>query len=107
LKYSGILIPNPKVGQSLSASFISKKYYSALDYVESLSLPSLLSNLALKVLINGSYYGIKIKKDKKSFVLLDLPAQFCRSRFKDYNNNDIVEFNVTYFNSIYNKDLKQ
>lgn len=107
LKYSGILIPNPKSGKSLSSNFVSKKYYGALDFIESLSLPSLLSNLALKILIFGSYYGIKIKKDKNSFVLMDLPAQYCRSRFKDYNNNDIIEFDVKYFNSIYNKDLKQ
>jgi hypothetical protein len=26
-----------------------------------------------------------------------LPLEYCRTRFKDYNNLNILEFNVTYF----------
>ena len=107
LKYSGILIPNPKPGTSLSQSFISKKYYNALNFIESLTLPSTLTNLALKILINGCYYGTMIKTNKNNFVLFDLPAAFCRTRYKDYNNNDIVEFDVRYFNSIIDATLKK
>jgi len=39
--------------------------------------------------------------------LLDLPAEFCRSNFKDFHGNDILEFDVTYFNSIVDADVRK
>ena len=44
LKYSGLLIPNPATGKKLSDPFISKKYNNAMDFVERLSLPTMLTN---------------------------------------------------------------
>ena len=42
LKYTGILIPNPTPGKSLSTSHISKRYFQALDFVDKMNLQTVL-----------------------------------------------------------------
>ena len=106
LKYVGLLIPNPSVGKKLSTPHIEKRYYSALDYVERMQLPVLLTNIAQRALIDGCYYGIKIEGDKNVFQLIDLPSGYACSRFKDIYGNDIVEFDVSYFGTITDKEQR-
>ena len=106
LKYMGLLIPNPSYGKNLSTSHIQKRYYSALDYVERMQLPVLLTNIAQRALVDGSYYGLKAEADKNSFQLIDLPAGYACSRFKDIYGNDVVEFDVSYFNTITDKEQR-
>ena len=36
-----------------------------------------------------------------------MPIFYCRSRFKDKEGNDIIEFNVTYFDSIHDKEYRK
>lgn len=100
LKYVGLLIPNPSTGKSLSTSHISKRYYNAIDFVEAMKLPVWLTNCGLRALIDGCYYGVRVETDKNQFAVLDLPAHYCRSRFKDAAGNDLIEFDLTYFNTI-------
>ena len=107
LMYSGLLIPNPAPGKNLSTSHIQKRYYNAMDFVENMQLPTVLSNCALRALIDGTYYGVKAPTDKKSFVLIDLPSGYACSRFKDTKGNDIVEFDVSYFDKISDKEQQK
>ena len=51
-------------------------------------------------MIYGTYYGIITQLDKDAFTVIDLPVFYCRSRYKDIYGNDIVEFNLTYFDRI-------
>ena len=104
LTYAGLLIPNPSVGKNLSTSHIQKRYYSAMDYVERMQLPTFLTNCAIRALTDGCYYGIVTELEKSVFTTIDLPAEYCRSNFKDAAGNDVIEFNVAYFNSISNED---
>lgn len=106
LKYCGILIPNTIRGKKLKTDSIQKKYYDAIDYIEKMNLPVLLTNCAIRALIDGSYYGIIIQSDKNGFAVLDLPAGYARSNFKDIYGNDIVEFDLSYFNTIFDEDNK-
>jgi hypothetical protein len=107
LKYAGLLIPNPTVGKKLSTSHINKRYYNALDYVENMSLPLFLSNCAQRALVDGSYFGLRVDTDKNTFSVIDLPAGFARSRFKDVEGNDLVEFDLKYFDTIRDKEAKK
>lgn len=107
LKYVGVLIPNPTFGTELSTPHIQKKYAAALDYVERLQLPDLLTRFALGSLVDGCYYGLISENSKTNLTIIDLPAYYCRSYFKDLHGNDILEFNVTYFNSILDKQVRQ
>lgn len=103
LKYTGLLIPNPAPGKSLSTEFIQKRYHNAVDFVDKLKLNSFFINASLKVLSEGAYYGAIKEVTKNKFAVIDLPTEYCRTRFKDYDGNDLVEFNVLYFNTISNK----
>lgn len=100
LKYVGLLIPNAAGGKTLSTQNVSKKYNSAIDYIESMSLPTFFTNCAQRALVDGCYFGAKIQVDSKHFAVIDLPCGYCMSRFKDEQGNDLVEFNVTYFDTI-------
>ena len=99
LKYTGVLIPNPAPNSSLSDKALQKRYHNAMTYVDKMSLNTLLTNFSLRALINGAYYGILVGKDKE-FVVLDLPQGYCRTNFKDFLGNDVIEFDVQYFNTI-------
>ena len=104
LKYMGLLIPNPSVGKNLSTPHIQKRYYNALDYVERMQLPSFFTNAAWRALVDGCYYGIRVEGEKNTFSVIDLPAGYACSRFKDIYGNDIVEFDVSYFGTINDKE---
>jgi len=56
--------------------------------------------------VNGVYYGI-LRADNESVVIQDLPIAYCRSRFKDFNNLDILEFNLMYFEHITDEALRE
>ena len=104
LKYIGILIPYPIFSQSLQDKAIAKRVNNATDYIEKMNLPENLTRIAKNVLVDGTYYGIIQTLSKNAFALMDLPFDYCRTRFKDEYNNPILEFNVEYFNTII--DLK-
>ena len=107
LTYAGLLIPNPSTGKSLSTSHIQKRYYSAMDYVERMQLPTFLTNCAVRALTDGAYYGLVTELEKSVFTTIDLPAEYCRSNFKDAMGNDVIEFNLAYFNSINDADARK
>ena len=107
LKYTGLLIPNPSFGKNLSESYITKKYHSAVSFVDKANLPDLFTHIGTKVLRDGSYYGVIQEVTDKSISILDLPIFYCRSRFKDKEGNDIIEFNVTYFDTIHDGDYRK
>ena len=107
LTYAGLLIPNPSAGKDLSTSHIQKRYYNAMDYVERMQLPTFLTNCAVRALTDGAYYGLVTELEKSVFTTIDLPAEYCRSNFKDAMGNDVIEFNLAYFNSIVDKDARK
>ena len=119
LKYTGLLIPNPNFGKNLSEQYITKKYNGAVTFIDTAKLPKLFTHIAIKALRDGCYYGvIQEVTDKsisildlpvtdKSISILDLPIFYCRSRFKDKEGNDIIEFNVTYFDTIHDGEYRK
>lgn len=107
LFYSGILIPNPRFGKKLSEKSISKRYFLAQEFVDKIPLEDLMIRMSVKTLLNGSYYGIIQELNKDELVIFDLPTKFCRSRYKDTYGNSIVEFNVSYFYSITDEEMRQ
>ncbi len=106
LTYSGLLIPNPKFGQKLSSSHIEKRYYAAVKYLDKANLVELMTRMSIRALIDGCYYGIIQTLNKEKLVIFDLPSGYARSRFRDIYGNDIVEFDVSYFDSIFDSAIK-
>lgn len=100
LKYTGILIPNPKVGQNLSQMHVKKRYIGAVNFLNRANLPVFLADCAQKVLRRGAYYGLILSKDENGFSVLDLPYSYSRSTFKTESGIDIIELDLNYFNSV-------
>lgn len=107
LKYVGILIPRISAKQKLAAQANEKRYYNALNFVDRMDLKNLLTNCSLKALINGAYYGIIVALDKNTFTIMDLPSGYCCSRYKDLKGNDVIEFDLSYFSTIYDEDERE
>ena len=104
LKYTGLLIPNPSFGKSLSEKYIQKKYHSAINFIDSAGLPDLFTRMAIRALRDGCYYGIINAIDGDSISVIDLPIYYCQTRFKDAKGNDLIEFDVSYFDTIVDKE---
>ena len=75
---------------------ITKAFYNACSFIEALDVKSTLARITREWLKSGIYYGI-LQEYGNKVVIQDLPAEYCRTRFKDFNNLSILEFNVTYF----------
>mgnify|MGYP003458983617 FL=1 len=85
---------------SLSSPHISKRYEAALTFVEELKTPIFFTNCAMRALRDGCYYGVRVSRGKDSIAIIDLPPDYCITRFKDARGNDLIEFNLAYFDSI-------
>ena len=107
LKYSGILIPKIKIGQSITSPKTKKRYYEAANFCDYANLADILTHCTLRAVVEGCYYGIVQTLNKTKLVLMDLPPQYCRTRYKDLEGNDIVEFDLSYFNSFSEIDKKK
>lgn len=107
LKYIGILIPHPSFGKKLSDQHIKKRYFQAMEYLDRIDIPTLFTNISLETLITGSYFGLIIQADKKAFAVMDLPTSYCISRFKDIYGNDVIEFDLSYFNTILDEEIRK
>lgn len=105
LKFSYTVVPIQKKGISLPlTSSLKEKYFDVLRFMQRTDLPNLGNKILYNAIKDGAYYGLIQTSNKKFFSIIDLPFDFCRTRYKDSNNLPIVEFNVNYFNII--KDLE-
>lgn len=103
LKYTGVLIPKVGYKGKIKNKSNEKKYYFASRFCDNSNFATMFINCSLKILIDGRYYGfITYNKDKMN--LIDLPYHYCRTRFKDLEGNELVEFNLQYFNTISKED---
>lgn len=103
LDYAGLLIPNPSFGQNLSTSHLQKRYQRAIDFIDSVPLRSIFVGFSQRALVDGCYYGVISELDKNVLSIIDLPPNYCATNFKDELGNDIVEFNVAYFDTIHSE----
>lgn len=100
--YDTLVTPIYESGKGSKAQ-ITKAFYNACAFVEALDIKNTLSRITREWLKTGVYYGILQEHGGKA-VIQDLPIQYCRTRFKDFNNLSILEFNITYFISTYKTD---
>lgn len=102
--YDTMVIPVFEEGKG-SKTQILKAFYNACKFIDNLNLPSTLMHITTEWLKTGVYNGIlRVQEDKA--VIHDLPLEYCRTRFKDMNNLNILEFNLAYFDKFHPEDLK-
>ena len=95
--YDTIITPIYEPGKGSQAQ-ITKAFYNACAFVEALDVKNTLTRITREWLKSGVYFGILQELGHK-VVIQDLPLAYCRSRYKDFNNLSILEFNITYFES--------
>lgn len=105
--YSGLLIPNSANRKNLSKDYIQKRYNNALNFVDKIGFKNFCQHCALNALIDGTYYGIIQTLEKDRFVVLDLPTEYCCSRYKNKDGIDLIEFDITFFDTIIDAQVRE
>ena len=93
--YDTIVTPIFEEGKGSKAQII-KAFYNACYFVDKLDPKNTFTRITKSWLVNGMYNGV-LREIGDRVCIQDLPLEYCRTRFKDYNNLNILEFNVTYF----------
>lgn len=107
LTYSWILVPHIKNKKDkLTNKKNANRYYDASDFCTSFQIERKCTLFAKDILIDGAFYGLVY--DTGEFVAVqDLPFDYCRSRYKNRQDIDIVEFNVAFFDTISDENLRK
>ena len=107
LTYSWIAVPYLKNRKDeISDRKIAQVYYNATDFLTTFQIERKCTLFAKEVLVKGAYYGL-LHDEGDEVVIQDLPFDYCRSRFKNAQDIDIVEFNVAFFDTIRDQDLRK
>lgn len=89
----------PYVEKSANQNKVLNDFSKVLDYLDNSEIKRLCNLIALDVIKNGVYYGIAIDLGDK-FTIQELPADYCRSRFKS-GLNPVVELNMRFFDAYF------
>lgn len=103
LKYDTIVTPVFDINKKVAQAKITEFFYKACQFVDHLNIPINFRRITHEILLTGIYYGI-LRNDGNKYTIQDLPVTFCRTRFKDFDNLDILEFNLHYFEKITNEE---
>lgn len=95
----------PIYDESGSQAQILKTFKTACSYIDNMDLPNILAHMTTEWLLNGIYFGL-LREDGDKVTVQDLPLEYCRSRFKDLNNLNILEFNLSYFDHFSDEQLR-
>lgn len=75
-------------------------WYKSCLLLEGCDIKKQFTQIALKVIKNGCFYGYKLVQ-KTGVFLQELPIKYCRSRYS-WNGKPAVEFNVKFFDDYFN-----
>ena len=103
--YDTVVIPVLKEGKG-SQTQILKDFDKACAFVEKLDVPNTFTHITKEWLKVGIYNGI-LRTDGEDVVIQDLPLSYCRTRFKDFNNLPILEFNLHYFEKFFDNETQK
>lgn len=97
LTYSWLVVPYLKNRRSkISDKKIAQAYYNATNFLTTFQVERKCALFAKEVLVKGAYYGL-LHDNGQKIVIQDLPFDYCRSRFKNAEDIDIVEFDLKFF----------
>lgn len=84
---------------SIKPDKVIEGWYKSSVLLENSDLKKSFGDIALTVIKQGCYYGIRIDQKSASY-LQELPVKYCRSRYK-LNGQYAVEFNIKYFDDAF------
>ena len=107
LRYAWILVPHIRDKKTkLNDKKNSNAYYNATDFCSSFQIERKCALFMKDVLVKGAYYGL-LQDSGDDVVIQDLPFEYCRSRYKNTQDIDIVEFDMRFFDTIKEEDLRK
>ena len=107
LTYSWILIPDlKKRTYKITDTKIANQYYAAADFCTGFQIERKCTLFAKDILVRGAYYGL-IHDTDSAVVIQDLPFEYCRCRFKNRDDIDIIEFDMEFFDTIRDEKIKK
>lgn len=92
--------------QSIKTTTVENKFYEVLKFLDNFNPKKFFNDIAIKVVVDGAYYGYKIFKNGK-LSIQELPCEYCRSIFMTADNKPIVEFNMSYFDNKFPDQIKR
>ena len=93
-RFDWYIVPDV-LDDTVKSEKILKEFVKILDYLDNSYLKKLCSDIALKVIKDGCYYGYIVPSDN-GLVLQELPIDYCRVRYS-VGNLPAVEFNMRWF----------
>ena len=102
-RYDSFLTPYVN-GDNVKTEKVLDGFYKGLNILDNFKVKKTLGEIALQVVKQGCYYGYKVPT-ATGVVLQELPADYCRVRFKR-GNKPVVEFNMKFFDENF-RDMEQ
>lgn len=102
-----LIIPKSVKGKKLNKQKTLNKMANIFEFTDNFDLESSITKMLHAILTRGAYYGLMIEGGGSKAVLHDLPDTYCRTRFKNEYNMNILEFDMRYFDSIYDTELRK
>lgn len=107
LTYSWVLVPHIINKKSqITETKIANAYRNASDFATNFQIERKSALFAKDVLVKGGYYGLIID-DGTDIVIQDLPFKYCRSRFKNHQDIDLIEFSMKFFDDIREDSIRE
>lgn len=99
--YRWLLAPIAGDGRSMKDRILMNKYNDALNFLDKINIRKWGVKFSTAILRDGVYYGLITGETRDSINIIDLPPRYCRNKYTDPQGNDILEFNLQYFDSIF------
>lgn len=94
--------------KNLNNKKLEDKFFKALNFIDGIDVPLEFARITCLMIINGAYYGLFRDYGDRNLMFQDLPIQYCRTRFKDSNKLNLLEFDLSYFKTtITDKTLRE
>lgn len=108
MTYDYVVSPVFNPFKKINKEKINSELFKVVNQVDSLNLKKEFIRVTRILLIEGSYYGILRNADEnKAYVIQDLPSEYCRHRYKNSYGLEVLEFNLSYFDSITDLEEKK
>ena len=93
-RYDWYIVPEV-LDESVSKEKVLKDFSKVLNFLDNSYIKKICGEMALKVLIDGCYYGYLVPS-QESIIIQELPVDYCRTRYT-IKNLPAIEFNMRYF----------
>lgn len=95
-RYDWYLVPEI-FDDSIKEEKVLKDFSKMLNFLDNSYIKKVCGEMALKVLINGCYFGY-IVPSNDSIIIQELPIEYCRTRYS-VKGMPAIEFNMSFFDT--------